>query len=384
MAILQIGRLGQMLVGEEATYGTSPTLLATMACRHRDLGLSHNPKNRVNLDEKRGTPGVAARGDRRETAGLDLRSAYLRPSGTIGTIPECHKFFQHGLGTAVVGTLNTTVSAGTSATLMTLASVAGLAVGEFVSVRRAANSNIPEVRQVTAIAGSDVTVAPALGGTPAAADTVRAGVTYKLATSIANSLSVAHYLPNLTRILKGAVVDRLALQFNNNEEVMFSAAGPAQTLVRPAPASPGFTTVGAQNPPTGLAGGLLVNSTAYAFISGEIVIANALALVNEDFGTSRATGYSRDGVFRDITFTLDARVTDDFTLYQLSETVANFGLFIQAGVTEGNIVAVRAPNAELAQVPDTPDDNGRLTWSFSGVCKELSATGNDEIAIGLC
>jgi hypothetical protein len=118
-----------------------------------------------------------------------------------------------------VGTLSTTATGvGGTASTFALTSVVGLTVGEWASIRRAANANKVEARRVTAIAGSDVTVSPALGAAPAAADTFKAGVTYKLATLPAKALSVVHYLTNLKRAVRGAVVDQLALTFNNNEK----------------------------------------------------------------------------------------------------------------------------------------------------------------------
>lgn len=381
----QLGRLGRTLVAEEATYGVTPALLATMAMRHLDVGLTWNPKARVNSEEKRGTVGIASRFDRRESAGFDVREAYLRPSGTIGTIPESHLLLKHGFGTAVVGTLNTTATGvgGTTSTFP-LTSVVGLTAGEWVSVRRAANGNKVEARRVTAIAGSDVTVSPALGGVPAAGDTVKAGVTYKLANLPTNALSILHYLTDLKRAVRGNVVDQLSLQFNNNEEVKFSASGPGKDQMPRAdvPAIPGFTTVGSQNPPSGLAGGAIINGVAYPILSLDLQLANNFVLQNEDYGTSNAVGFYRDG-FREVTFSLEARVNDNFTVLALAELVSSFELFLQTGVTEGNVVAIAAPEAEFEQVPDIDDPNGALTYSFAGVMTEASTNGNDEASLGL-
>lgn len=381
----QIGRLGRVLVAEEATYGVTPTLLATHALRHLAVGFDYSPKNRVNSEEKRGTPGVSARFDRRTTAGLAPLEAFLRPSGTIGTSPESNLVLKNALGTVVVGTLNTTATGAGTSSAFTLTSVVGLAVGEFVSVRRAANGNIPEVRQVTVIAGSVITVSPALGAAPAAADTVKAGVTYKLATSGHKSLSVAHYLTDLKRLGIGIPADQLSLMFNNNEEAKFTLTGPGQTMTPrgSVPALPGFTTVGSQNPPSGLAGGLLINGTPYCFTAGDLVIANHFALINECYGSSVAEGFFRDG-FRDVTFSLEAPVSDDFTLFDLATAGTAFELFVQTGLTEGNIVAVRAPNCVIDNVPNFGDDNGRNAYSFAGVAVENSANGNDEAAVGFC
>lgn len=378
-----LGRLGQMLVGEEASYATTPTLLATMAVRHLNCQMQYNPKNRVMSDEKKGSPGRRARFDRATTAGITFE-AYIRPSGTIGTIPEAHKIFQHGFGTTVVGTLDGSVASAASSTVMTLQSGEGsdITVGEFVSVKRAANSNIPEVRKVTVVSTDTITVTPALGGTPAANDTVKAGVTYRLADDLAKSLSFIRYLTNLTEVIKGAPIDELKLTFDRNEEAKFGVTCPAQQKGTP-DASPGFTTVGAQNPPSGLVGGMILNGAAYKFMNVEFDIKNGIELISENYGTSMAEGYDRPN-FREIGFSLEARVTDDLAAHALAVSAGQFPLFLQTGQTEGNIVALFAPAAELAGVPDISDsDPGAISYSFNGVCVESVEDSNDELTLGI-
>lgn len=384
MAGYQLGRLGQLLVAEEAAYGTTPALLATMAMRHLTYVPTFNPFNRAMSEEKRQTPGYAARFDRRMTAGWNLSAAYLRPSGVIKTIPECAKILEHGLGTVVVGTLTSAVAAAPAPTATVFSLGAGdgadVTVGEFVLIHLAAGASPGNyARQVTAKNVDEITISPALPYAPSAADTVKAGVTYKLATDISKSLSFARYLPDISFVTKGAVVNDLTIAANNNEEIRLTATGPARDQVQPAPALPGFTTVGG-NPPSGLVGGLLIDGTAYPFMTGDIKLTNNLELRNEVFGTDQAQGFYRNG-FRAVTFSLEARVGDDMTVYALAELGSDFELHLQTGLTEGNIVAVRAPRCQFEQTPDTPDDNGALAWSYAGVC--LETTGNDEFAIGL-
>ena len=192
-----------------------------------------------------------------------------------------------------------------------------------------------------------------------------------------------HYLTDLKRLVRGIAPDALSMMFNNNEEAKFSLSGPAMDHMPRAsvPALPGFTTVGSQNPPSGLAGGLRINGTTYCFASGEIVLGNNFALINECYGTSLAEGFFRDS-FRDVTFSLEAPVSDDFALYDLAVSGASFELFLQTGLTEGNIVAVRLPACQLDDVPNFGDDNGRNAYQFAGVAVENSAAGNDEGALG--
>jgi hypothetical protein len=384
MAGYQIGRLGQLLISEEATYGTAPALLATMAMRHLDFTSQYNPFNRANSPDKKQTPGVMNRYDRRVTAGFNLASAFLRPSGTIAIAPECNLLLKHGLGTVRLGTGVTTFASALSTTGGTVQAAQGATfqVGEFVNINIAAGGNAGNyMRVITAIATDAITWAPALPSAPAVADTIKAGVTYSLASNLANSLSFSRYLPDLSWQTVGCVVDSLKFMFNNNEEAKFSATGPGQTQTRPAPGIPGFTTVGG-NPPSGLTGGLMIGGTAYKFLGLEVDQKNAMAVQNEDFGSKLANGYYRSGR-RDITFSLKARVTDVVTAYSQAEAGTDFVLFAQCGSALGNQVAIYSPRAELADVPDTPDSDGALEWSFKGVFKEtVGGAGNDEYKIG--
>lgn len=380
----QVGRLARLLVGEESTYATPPTLLATMAMRHLEFTHQYNPFNRTNSPEKKQTPGTQNRFDRRVTGAFNLSSAFLRPSGTIGTVPECSLFFKHGMGAVRLGTGNSTFASALSTTGGTVAGGGGanFAVGEFILINIAAGGNAGNyARVITAKATDAITWAPALPSAPAVADTIKSGVTYTLATDISNSLTMSRFLPDVSWQIVGAVVDKLKIMLGNNDEAKFAASGPAQKQIRPSPAIPGFTTVGG-NPPSGLTGGLLIGATPYKFLGLNIDLGNGLQLQNEDFGSNLASGYFRPGR-RDITFQLMARVTDTLTAYTQAEAGSDFVLLGQCGSVSGNIVAVYSPRAELADVPDTPDSDGALQWTFKGVCKEVAGgSGNDELIVG--
>src|SRR4051812_1628360 len=132
----QVGRLARLLVSEEATYGVAPTLLATMAMRHLEFTDQYNPFNRQNSPEKKQSPGVMNRFDRRVTAGFNLASAYMRPSGVVATLPECNLFFKHGMGAVRTGTGNSTFASGLTATGGTVQAAAGanFVVGEGIVI----------------------------------------------------------------------------------------------------------------------------------------------------------------------------------------------------------------------------------------------------------
>lgn len=371
----QIGRLGKLFVKEQADYVTPAVLAAGDALRHLDVGFSYN-LNRQNSLEKKGTPGLTNRFSRHIEAAFDLKNAYLSPSGTLKTAPEAKAIIKNGMGAEVVGTLTTTATGAGTATTFTLASTVGLAVDEFVFVRRAANAGRVEPRRVTAIVGSDITVSPALGAAPAAADTVKSGVTYKLANDLPKVLTAARYLPDVSFELHSVAISKLGFMLSGNDEVRFKAQGPAMEQIRPAQAQPGaFTTVG--QPVTGIVGAVLLNGVAYRVTSIDAEIDNAIELVNDSLGTDRAEDFYRNGR-RDITLALNARVTDDASLYALAETAGDGTLLAHVGNTEGRVIAIYAPRAEF-DIPDVPDDDGAIRWSFKGVAKETN--GNDELFV---
>jgi hypothetical protein len=380
---LVLGRKGQLFVGTESPYGTPPTLLATHALRHINFKPTRNPFGRANSEEKKQSPGAVTRFDRRETAGWSL-DALLRPSGTLNTLAESDGILVAGFGSKTNVTLSTTVEAAPSptATGATLASVTGLVVGDAILITV---GSVKYVRWITAIATLAVTWAPALPAAPSAGAAVKGGTTYKLTTDLAISLALAHYLSTDTthsKIVKGAVVDQLGFQFGGNDEAKFTASGPAKTVTTPAPTKPGaFTTVGTQNPPSGLTGRLDVSAAAYKFKKLDAQIVNGLELRMDEYGTASASEILPRGR-RTVTLALDAAVGDEAPIYDNAESGTPIPVALQTGFTEGNIIGIYAPLVDF-EVPDQDDGDGVPTWPFKGVCRESADGANDELKLAM-
>lgn len=369
----QIGRLGKVFIGAESTYGTAPTLGATDAFRHLEcrLGMSNN---RANSEERRGTPGLLDRFSRHITSDFNLRG-YLSPSGTLGTVPEAKRLLLAGIGVSAAATTSTTVASGSSSTVFTVQAGLGASfvIGKMIAIRRAANSSIVEPRLVTNISTDTLTVAPALGGTPASGDTVKAGVTYSFANNLPNSLTIAKYLTDISHEVHGAAVQQLNITFDGNGEVMLTASGPAKEKIRPAQAQPGsFTTVG--SPVTGIVGAFLFNGTAYKITNFNWQLDNAQELVNDTYGTDRAEDMHREGM-RLITLGLNARQTDNVAVVTAAEAASDGTLLVHAGNTEGRVVGIYCPRVEF-DIPEEDDPAGSIRWTFRGMAKET--VGNDE------
>lgn len=391
--MLQIGRQGQLYVVTESTYGTIPTVNATDALRHIDFTANFDNVNRRTIMEKKASPGTitAARTAGRKKADYSLE-AILRPSAALNTVPECDEILAAAFGTKTNVSLSTTVNVGTGAVGgATLASVTGLAVGDFVLIT--CPDTKKRLRQILTLPGGGVvTWAPNLpsGQQPADGAAVKGVITYKLTTALAISLSLAHYLKftdgtaGRSRAVKGAVADKLNLVFNANDDPKLTVSGPAK-LVEAPPAQPGaFTTVGGQ-PPSGLTGDLLIGNTAFPFMELGVELTNGLVLRNgegrEEYGQDAATEVYRAGR-REIALTIEARAETDATLYDLTEAGTFAGLFSQTGYTEGNCLAIRCPNAEFPP-PDQDDPDDEVSDSYKGWARESADGANDEIFLAL-
>lgn len=384
MSIYQVGRLGKCFAKVESGYGVQPTFAATDALRHIDVSTAAS-LNRSDSLEKRGTPGLRDRFSRHITGLLDIKNAYLQPSGTIGTKPEANVLLKNVFGVETVGALSTTIASGPAVGGATLTSGTGAAVGQGISIVVAAGTAPGTyLRILTSVAGAAVTWAPNLPGAPAVADTVKnTCATYSFANELPGSFSFAHYLPNVSVEMHGCVVDKLQIMFDANGEVTFSASCPAKERLRPAQTIPGaFTTVG--SPITGIVGAFLFNGTAYQILKASVAITNAEAMQNDIYGTDRSQGFYRNGR-RAVTLAIEARVTDDLALVTQAELASDNALFIQCNNIEGKNIGLYLPRVEF-DVPATPDSDGAMSYSFSGVAKETLAgiggaavAGNDEV-----
>lgn len=380
---IEIGRRGKLYVKKESAYGeTLSAHASTDALRHINLGLMTDPFNRITSPEKKQSPGPVNRFDRRVTAELGTLEALLRPSGTINTLPECDQILEAAFGSKTNVTLDTTVEASPSptATTATVASAGALAVGDAILIT---HDGVNYVRFLTAVASAALTWAPALPEAPETGDAVQGCVTYKLTSALAVSLAIAHYLDTFKRALVGVGINSLALTFDANEEVKFTASGPAKEQFTGAgvPTLPvAFTTVGG-NPPSGLVGDLYINDTALLFKAFGATLANGLVVRNSEYGQSKASELYRNER-RTVEVSLDTFAETEATLYDLAKSGSTPAIFKQTGRTEGNIVALRLPKVDI-KVPTTDDPDTEVSWAFTGTALETADGENDEIRLAL-
>jgi hypothetical protein len=389
-----VSRTSQMYLLEEASYATAPTLLATSAFRHLPGSkLSFNPRTPAKSPERHTDPSQRVLYTRRQSGSFDLK-AQMYPSGTLNTLPELDLVYKNGFGAAAQNiTLATTVSSGPTTTGAVVASATGLAIGQMVELNIAAGGNAGTyIRRLTNIVSTTLTWSPALPGAQSVADTVKGMVTYSLGTTPPKSLDIAHYpqAPSSStpaRELLGSVIDKLSFMFDSNLEPQVQFSGPAQGLAGTSPnftpqSQPGgFTTVGAENIlPSGLTGYFYLAGNLYQIEKMQIDIVNGMDLQNTALGTNKAGAFYRKGK-RFVTFKIDAKVSDDVTLWTPSLATSSNEIFIQIGTVSARMWAIALPNAIITDNPDIPDSGDETQqWSFVG--EAMGSAGNDEIVLG--
>ncbi len=381
---IAIGRKGQTYLTKEDYYGVEQCLASGNALRHIEIGFGFDPFNRVTSPEKKQSPGPANRFDRKKSAELATLVALLRPSGTLNTLPEIDPILEAAFGDVTNVTLSTTVEAAPSpsTTTSTVASAGTLAEGDAILISVTGRDDAPFVRVLTDVTAAALTWAPALPAAPSTGDAIKGGITYKLTTDLAISLSIAHYVSDFRRELLGAGINELAMAFDANEEPRATASGPAKEQLtgttQDQPAA--FTTVGG-NPPSGLIGELLIDGAAYLFKSLEVTIANGLAVRNIEYGVNAASEVYRQGR-REISISFEALAETEATLYDKAEAGDNVVLLKQTGRTEGNIVALYCPKVEF-KVAETDDPDEEVSWGFEGLALESVDGSNDELTLAL-
>lgn len=283
-----------------------------------------------------------------------------------------------GLGAVAT---NTNTGVGITASSAYVADAGALAAGDAVVV---VVSGVKHVRFLDTVSTTNLAWSPALPSIPADDAVLTGCITFKLTTDLAKSLYAAHYLPSFSRELFGAALDKGTLNFDGTEEARVTVSGPAQQQNADSPqAEPGaFTTVGAQNPPTGMVGNMLIGDTVVLHKNLSVDITNNVKLRNEEAGNDGlATESYRDGR-RETSLSLETFAEDQTDLFDIAAAGDETSVFRQNGFTGGNIIAVFMPRVEF-KVPETAEGENALNWPFKATVLETADGANDEIRIAL-
>ena len=389
-----VARTARVYVKDEASYGTAPTFAATDAVRHLPgTKLAFNPRNPAKSPERNTHPSQTALYTRRQSADWALK-AQMYPSGALNTLPELAALLKNTFGAAAQNiTLSTTFSGTPTTTGGTIASATGLVAGQMVEINIAAGASAGTYLRRLTTAGTSAVWSPALPAAPVAGDTLKGVITWTPATAIDKSMDIAHYpqAPSANtpaREMLGCVVEQMVIDLDANVEPMITFSGPAQGFAGTSPnftpqSQPGgFTTVGAESGiPSGLTGYFYLGGTLYEIEKLQLTFKNNMELQNTALGTSKANGYFRKGK-REVTVKIDAKVSDDKTLWTPSLATSSNEMFVQIGTTSTKIWALACPALVLTENPEIPDGGDEVqNWSFTGTA--LGVNGNDEVILGL-
>jgi hypothetical protein len=375
MGTISSGNLTRLFVSAESTYGTLPTPANSDAVD--TLGVVFTPKlNRVASPARRGTPGVAQMLPRRSTVDWKINPSMWEPSGTVGTASYFAALLKAGFGSQTLPGLSTTVNDDAASTTgATLTSAEGLAEDDLMTFDVASGART-EITRVTGIDTLDVTF-DALSVAPDDEGDAVAGVTYKLATSISQTLSLFlfHEDSGKKEAVSGGIVNEMTFQFDGTTEVQVSFSGPGKELVRTGFSEPSsFAPTG--TPVSGVdVGNLYMGGSAFLIRKASVTINNGIELRNSELGTSHPTGYFRGANRRSVKVTVEYYFDDD-TLISKAETLTTAEARLLVGATAGKRVGMVIPKIEW-EMPEFGDAASGIVLSQDGVA--LETDGNDEV-----
>ena len=373
----------------EATWATSPGgLAATDAFKTRTKFPFKRIVTRVDRDKDsdNGQASVVTTQKGRESAEFSLEGDLI-PSGNAATPtePDMDAFFEAHFGTKHKATANTTLTSGSTATIVNFAvggvAASGTQVGDFITIDVDATFGL-ETRQVITIATDAVTVHAAFSAAPASGRNVYCGTTYRLSAAALKSVHIWEYLSgnNFRHKVGGCAVQQLKADFDATGEAPLATvtvAGPGEKIATHSTSIPTPTSAGQP----------LLPDKSYAWFGATktcvtkvgIESNNGIELRSNESCSLFPTAVKRTGN--------DSRYSIMATLEALLVTGAIEGYFdnaaaltaydilVQLGATQGKIVAWRTPKF----IPDAEvgDTDGEVSIALSG--RAYATTVDDEI-----
>lgn len=243
--------------------------------------------------------------------------------------------------------------------------------------------------------GADATVPTvtfeALSAAPAAGAAFVAGVTYKLASNITQSLAVYKYYNagGFKQAIYGGVVDQITAMFDGTKEVDLQIQGPAgryadsttpsnaPTEAPPQAKPAAHTTVG--SPASGMVGNFFVGGNNFPVIAATVVEANNLQLRNKELGTRYASGVAGRANLRKVGVRVTFYMEDTRLLTMAtgsSITAVQAVLRCVVGDTNGQMVAFVCRKVEF-EIPDIGNEIGPKEVTIEGIA--LASDGNDQV-----
>lgn len=365
-----LARNQECFVVPEVTYGTQEPARPVATDQIPIIGLS-TPTGQQLLTPKDKT-GTRTR--RQPIAGGDIEGsveleASLIPSGTAGTNPDLHDLLKNVAG--AVTTISTTINdPAATTTVFIVTSATGITADKTILGIGG------EMRPVTNVAGSSITVSPGFTSAPANGTAVKS-INYQMADPVDNGLDIYNYdgaNVNLSRVALGVVFNRAQFFFDEREKILTVALSGLAADVKETgvPTKPTGTVVG--TPIASSFGKAYIGTTSHTIFRASAVLDNSDRRRQIGIGSQVTTGISRGE--RQITLDLQVyldETTKDYYTDAKNRTAKK--AFFQIGNTTGKMWAFYFPNLIL-NVPEPDLSEEDIILPFSG--SFAFGTGNNE------
>jgi hypothetical protein len=313
----------------------------------------------------------------------------LIPAGAgTPTKPDMDLFFEAHMGLVHAATAHTTTAAGSSGVTLNLTAgggaASGIQIGDLIAVDVSSAAGY-EVRQVTNIVTDVVTVDRAFTTDPAAARTVKVGVTFRWSSTALITLHLWEYLlgDNFRHKSGGCAVRNmeLACDFSGASPVgTVKFSGEGQQIATHSTARPTPVYVGSPVVPT--KSYAYIGATKACVIQANVTSDNGLVLRNNQSCALVADGVKRtenDGgrfaVNQMLKLLLTTTGSDVY--FDNAAALTAYDIIVQIGVTPGSIVAWRTKNFR----PDVPvsEQDGEASLDLTGRC--YGSAGDDSLVV---
>jgi hypothetical protein len=381
----------ELAIQLESAFGTSPGALAgTDFFKHtsslgfdRVVGQYYRDKDRdVNQAD------VITTHKGRESSKFSI-ACDLIPSGNAGTPtpPDIDVLLEAHQGTKHTATAHTTLTSGSTTTVLELTAgggaASGIQVGDIIVVDVSAAFGL-QARQVTVVSTDTITVDRALSAAPATGRAVYVGTTYHWLHSALKSFHLWQFLDgnNFRHSAGGCVPQNLAIDvdFAQTEPVArvtvdgIGGRKVTASTSRPTPSTAGVPLI----PSEGKVwiGSALTNIVKYGLKSN-----NGNTLRQSEGGSLYPSGVkktensSRYNVTQAMDLFLETGTIEGY--HDNESSLTAYDVLTQLGVSPGSIVVIRTPK----YVPMAPESeiDGEVALSLSGRC--YGVNGDDSLSI---
>jgi len=384
-------RENELAVQEESAYGTSPGSLAggdffRQTSSHVGIVGVVNDQAR---DRDRGQYQDASVYDHelgRSMSNVSIETE-LVPAGVAGTptAPDIDTLLKAVFGASATRTAHTTLTSGSTTTVLNFATggvaASGSAVGDLIAVDVSAVYGL-EVRQITGITTDAVTVDRALSAAPVSGRSVYVGTTYRMTESALISLYLWLFGSGTgyRYAVPGVILPEMDFSLNFGEAVpigkfRFSGMGKFEITHSASRPTPTFAGV----PLAPALGSIWLGTTKNCLTSLNLNVKNGLELRNNESCDLQPTGVKRTG--NNSRFHIEHTAefyltTDRLTDYNNAMSRTARDTIVQIGNQPGRIFAYRLPAWKPR--PERTELEGEVGLRLTGRAY-ASVTKNTEI-----